>query len=285
MRLSKKRHTPLDFFQGLIKWIILGAIIVSNLLPFMWALITSIKTTGEINSFPPKLFGFPATLDHFRNVLGSNFPTALRNSILYCIVTILLCTVLSIMFAYAFTRCRFRGKKLFFYIILFGIPLSMGSAALVVPNYLLFSYINLVNKWYTLPLIYIAYHLPMSCWIMIGGMDSVPNAIDEAAMIDGASRSYIIFKIIPRLCTPSIACAALMTFIGTWNEYLVSSVLVTNQNLYPIQVSIYNYLGFFGREWGPLMASSLMAVVPIFIVFVFLGKLLISGLTAGAVKE
>ena len=121
--------------------------------------------------------------------------------------------------------------------------------------------------------------------IYIAGLQAVPGELIEAAKIDGASMPYIIFYLIPRLCTPSIACAALLTFIGAWNEYLVASVLITSQNLYPIQVSVYNYLGFFGREWGPLMASSLMAVIPILLVFTVLGKLLISGLTAGAVKE
>lgn len=285
MLSNRKQRTPLQIFEEVFKWLAFLAITVCNLLPFLWGFLTSIKTTAEINTFPPKFFNFSATFEHYSTVLGSNFPVALRNSILYSIVTIVICAICSIMFAYAFTRCRFRGKKLAFYLILFGIPLSMGSAALVVPNYLLFSYVNLVNKWYTLPLIYVSYNLPMSCWVMIGGMEGVPTAIDEAAMIDGASKSYIIFNLIPRLCTPSIACSALLTFIGAWNEYVVSSVLVSSQDLYPIQVSIYTYLGYFGREWGPLMASALMAVVPILVVFTFLGKLLISGLTAGAVKE
>ena len=268
-------------FRGLIYTII----IVVNLLPFLWGFVTSLKETAEINVYPPKFIGFNANWKHYATVLDSNFPIALRNSILYSMFSILVCAVCSVMFAYAFTRHRFKTKKLFFYLILFGIPLSMGSAALVVPNYLLFSNVGMVNKWFTLPLLYIAYNLPMACWVMIGGMDSVPVAIDEAAEIDGASKFYIIFSLIPRLCMPCLACSALLTFIGAWNEYVVSSVLVSSQRLYPIQVSIYTYLGYFGREWGPLMSSALMAVIPILIVFTFLGRLLISGLTAGAVKE
>ena len=124
----------------------------------------------------------------------------------------------------------------------------------------------------------------MAVWIMVGGMQSVPYAIEEAAMIDGASKSYIIFRLIPRLTLPTIACAALMIFIGAWNEYVVSSVMVNSQELYPIQVSIYNYIGFFGQEWGPLTAAATLAVIPIMLVFTYLGKFLVSGLTAGAVK-
>ena len=168
--------------------------------------------------------------------------------------------------------------------ILFGIPLSMGSAAMVVPNYMMFSALNMTNKFYTLPLIYTAYNLPMAIWIMVGGMQSIPYSIEEAAMIDGASRWYIIFRLIPHLSLPTISCAALMIFIGAWNEYQVSSVMVASNSLYPIQVSIYNYIGYFGQEWGPLTAATTLAVVPILIVFTWLGKYLVSGLTAGSVK-
>lgn len=125
----------------------------------------------------------------------------------------------------------------------------------------------------------------MACCVMVGALERIPIAIEEAAAIDGASKVYIIMRLIPRMSMPSIACSSLLTFIGAWNEYTVSSVLVTSSDLYPIQVSIYTYLGYFGREWGPLMASALLAVIPILIVFTFLGKMLISGLTAGAVKE
>jgi ABC-type glycerol-3-phosphate transport system permease component len=141
------------------------------------------------------------------------------------------------------------------------------------------------DKRYTLPIVYIAYNLPMAAWIMTGGMRGIPYAIEEAAQIDGASRPYIIFALLPQLALPALASAALMIFIGAWNEFNISSMLVNSNARYPIQVSIYNYIGYFGREWGPLTAAATLAVIPILIVFTLLGRLLISGLTAGAVKE
>ncbi len=261
------------------------AIAIVNLVPFIWGLLTSLKPTREVAIYPPKAIGSEITLEHYQSVLKGSFSTALINSVIYSLVAIFLGILCAVLIAYALTRFRFRGKKFMFMLILFGIPLSMGSAAMVVPNYMMFSALKMTNKFYTLPLIYTAYNLPMAIWILIGGMQSIPYAIEEAAMIDGASRRYIIFRLIPRLCLPTIACAALMIFIGAWNEYQVSSVMVASQNLYPIQVSIYNYIGFFGQEWGPLTAAATLAVVPILIVFTFLGKYLVSGLTAGSVKE
>lgn len=261
-----------------------AAIAVVNLVPFIWGALTSLKTTREVALYPPKLFGSVVTGEHYQTVLGGSFGRALINSTLYSLAAIVLGVFCALLIAYGLTRFQFRGKKLIFLLILFGIPLSMGSAAMVVPNYMMFSAMRMTDRWYTLPLIYTAYNLPMAAWIMIGGMQSIPYAIEEAAMIDGASRSYIIFRLIPRLSLPTMACAALMIFIGAWNEYIVSSVMVNSGDLYPIQVSIYNYIGFFGQEWGPLTAASTLAVVPILIVFTYLGRFLVSGLVAGAVK-
>lgn len=260
-------------------------IAIVNLVPFIWGLLTSLKPTREVAVYPPKAIGSEIVLNHYSSVLKGSFSTALINSIIYSLIAIFLGILCAVLIAYALTRFRFRGKKFMFMLILFGIPLSMGSAAMVVPNYMMFSALKMTNKFYTLPLIYTAYNLTMAIWILIGGMQSIPYAIEEAAMIDGASRRYIIFRLIPRLCLPTIACAALMIFIGAWNEYQVSSVMVASQSLYPIQVSIYNYIGFFGQEWGPLTAAATLAVVPILVVFTFLGKYLVSGLTAGSVKE
>lgn len=213
------------------------------------------------------------------------FFTGFRNSLIYSAIAIAVGLLFAMMAAYAMSRFRFRGKKLFFILILSGIPLSIGSAAMVVPNYTFFSSLGLTNQWYTLPIIYVAYNLPMAIWVIMGGLESVPVQIDEAAKIDGAGNWRILFGLVVPLSLPSLASAALFIFLGAWNEYVVSSVLVSSASLYPIQVSIYNYMGFYGIQWGPLCAAATTAVVPTLAVFAILGRMLISGLTAGAVKD
>ena len=259
--------------------------LIINLVPFVWGAVTSLKPARELMIYPPRILGFNPSLEHYETVLKGTFSTAVINSCWYSLFAIVVGVLCGMLAAYALSRFSMKGRKVFFYLILSMIPLSMGSAAMVVPNYMLFSFLKMNDHWYTLPLIYVAYNLPMTVWIMIGGLQHVPYAIEEAAQIDGASRSYIIFRLIPRLSLPTIACSSLLIFIGAWNEYTVSSVMVNSQTLYPIQVSIYSYIGYFGREWGPLTAAATIAVIPILIVFSFLGKLLISGLTAGSVKE
>jgi ABC-type glycerol-3-phosphate transport system permease component len=260
-------------------------VLVVNFTPFLWGALTSLKPVSEILKYPPSLLGSRISMEHYSVVMRSSFLLATRNSIFYSIAAVVVGLLCANMAGYALARCRFFGKKAIFMVILSGIPLSLGSAAMVVPNYMFFSKLGLINHWFTLPLLYIAYNLPMAIWVMTGGIQGIPISIEEAAEIDGANKFYIIFRLIPRISLPSVACAALFIFIGAWNEFIVSSVLVNNTNLYPIQVSIYSYLGFFGREWGPLMAASTIGVIPILIVFSILGKMLITGLTAGSVKE
>lgn len=280
----RSNHGKRIFFKAL-SWVGFAVIGIVTISPFLWGVLTSLKPARELMMYPPKLLGSQISLEHYRTVLSGSFTQAAINSILYNAVTVVLCAVFALLAGYAMTRFRFPCKKAVFYLVVFAIPLSMGSAALVVPNYVMLSAVGMVNQWITLPLIYVTYNLPMAVWIFIGAMQNVPYAVEEAAQIDGASRWYIIFIMVPRLCLPVIACASLLTFIGAWNEFTISSVLVNSQKLYPIQVSIYNYIGYFGREWGPLTAAASLAVVPVLIVFTCLGKLLISGLTLGAVKE
>lgn len=260
-------------------------VLLVNLIPFAWGALTSFKPVRDVLAYPPRFLGFEASLEHYRSVFANTFLGGVLNSLIYSLCAIALGLVLALMAAYALKRFLFKGRKVLFVVVLSGIPLAIGSAAMVVPNYVFFSYLGLVNKWFTLPVLYTAYNLPMAIWIMVGGMESVPVEIDEAAKVDGASRSYILFRLIPRITLPALASAALFIFLGAWNEFVASSVLVSTPSLYPVQVSIYTYLGYYGVEWGPLTAAATAAVIPTLIVFTILGRLLISGLTAGSVKE
>ena len=234
--------------------------------------------------FPFRAVGSFVSLEHYENIFKSGFSTGVRNSSFYCIATILIVLLTSIPAAYGFQRCRWKMKKMSFYLVIAGIPLSAGSSVLLIPNYIMMSQLNALDRWYTLILIYTAYQLPMSIWIIRSGVESVPVEIDEAALIDGCSHFYIIFRLIPRLILPSIASAALFTFIGSWNEFIVGSVMLNTPSLRTIQQVIYYFMGFFGTDWGALCASACMAILPILIVFTALGRMMISGLTQGAVK-
>lgn len=264
--------------------VLLLIMLVVNSTPILWGLVTSLKTRREILVYPPKFFNFTPSLEHYFNVFRNGLDIGMRNSLLYSACTIALGLVLGLLAAYGFERYHFPFKEILFYIVIAGIPLSIGSAAMLIPNYLYMMELGLTNKWYTLILLYTAYNLPMAIWIMKGGIEAIPLEIEDAALIDGCSRAYIIGRLIPRLILPSIASSALFLFIGAWNEFITAAVMIDSPELRSIQLVIYYFRGFFGTDWGALMASAMIAVLPILVVFSFLGKLMVSGLTQGAVK-
>lgn len=261
------------------------ALVVLNTVPILWGVLTSIKPTRTILVFPPKIFGFQATLEHYVRIIRSGFLQSLWVSVFNSSFSIAFGVFLAILAAYGFDRYQFRFRKGLFFFVVLGIPLSIGSSMLLIPNFLYMSRIGLVDTRFTLVLLYTTYNLPMAIWILKGAFEAVPTEIDEAAMIEGASELYILWKLVVPLSKPALAAAALFIFIGSWNEFIAASVMVNSPNLRPVQLAIYNYLGYFGREWGPLTASATFALVPIIIVFVRLGRLLISGLTSGSVKS
>ena len=124
----------------------------------------------------------------------------------------------------------------------------------------------------------------MAVWVIKGSIEGVPRELDEAAYIDGASTFVTFVRIVMPLCKPAIGAAALLIFIYSWNEFVAGSVMVDARELKPIQPLLYSYIGFFGRHWGSLTAAACIAVFPILVIYCFLGRLLVSGLTRGAVK-
>jgi multiple sugar transport system permease protein len=255
-----------------------------NLLPLIWGVLTSLKSEPDLFRFPPVLFDFTPTLQNYQRVIDSGFAGNMRMSLFYSVTTVIGTLVLALPAAYAFDRFDFPFRQPLFLLVVASIPLSLGAAALLIPNYLYFTRLGLTNAWYTLPLIYTAHQLPMAIWIMKGTIEGIPRELDEAAIADGASHFGVLRFVILPLSKPALGAAGVLTFVGSWNEFVAGSVMVDSPELRPIQPAIYNFIGYFGREWGPLTASATLAILPILIAFALLGRLIVSGLTKGSVK-
>lgn len=281
---SASRRTALSWGLRLLATVLFALLVVINLAPLLWGLLTSLKGEADLFRFPPTLFDFTPTLENYQRVIDSGFGQSMQVTIIYCAITVFLVLLLAVPAAYAFDRFDFPGRKFLFLLIVASIPLSLGAAALLIPNYIYFMRLGLTNQFYTLPLIYTAYQLPMAIWIVKGTIEGIPKELDEAAIADGAGHFTVLRLVILPLCLPALGAAGVLTFVGTWNEFLASTVMVDNPALRPVQPAIYNFIGYFGREWGPLTASAVIGVLPIFIAFLLLGRLIISGLTKGSVK-
>jgi ABC-type glycerol-3-phosphate transport system permease component len=236
MKFNTKAKGPFKLITEMIILILIGTI---NLMPIYWGLVTSLKSHQDISSYPPKLFGFSVILAHYRQILDSGYLRSILNSSLYSGASIATGVALGYLAAYGFQRTRFRFRRILFYIVVAGIPLSVGSSALLIPNYLYLMKVGLTNRWFTLIILYTAYNLPMAIWILRGGVAGVPLEIEEAAEIDGCSRFYIIANLVPHMMLPSVAASALFFFLGAWNEFIAAAVMIDKTSLRSVQLSIY----------------------------------------------
>lgn len=262
----------------------IGLLLVLNLLPLIWGVATSVKPDAMIFTTPPRFFGFAPTAEHYGRVFAAGFPQSMAISLAYSVAAVVLALVLALPAAYAFDRFSFPLRQPLFLLVVASIPLSLGAAALLIPNYVYFVRLGLVNTPFALPLIYAAHQLPMAIWVVKGTIEGIPRELDEAAVIDGAGRFAILRHVMLPLSRPGLGAAGTLAFVGAWNEFVAGSVMVDAPWLRPVQPVIYSFIGFFGREWGPLTAAATMAILPILVVFALLGRLIVSGLTKGSVK-
>lgn len=276
--------TSRRYLRGIGLGVAFALIMTLNLGPIVWAVIGSLRTRTEIMQYPPNLLPTAASLEHYASILKSSFAASVGISAVYAAITVVAAIVVGSLAAFALDRISFAGRSIVMFAVLAGIPLASGAAALIVPTYLYMTWLELSNTFFVLPLVYVAYNLPTAIWVLKGALAGISRELDEAAAIDGAGQLRTLFEILLPICKPAIGAAALFAFVGAWNEFVASSVLVDNPALRPVQVAIYQNIGFFGRDWGPLLASATLAVLPIVLAFLLFGRLLISGLTKGAVK-
>lgn len=282
-RASVARRSATISTQTLVVALVL-LLVLLNGLPFVWGVLTSLKSEQDLFRFPPAFFDFAPTLDNYRRVAATGFVGNMVTSMTYCLVSVAVVLVIGLPAAYAFDRYRFPLRQPLFLLIIASIPLSIGAAALLIPTYIYFVRLGLTNTPFVLPMIYAAHQLPMTIWILKGAVESVPRELDEAAIVDGVSRVGVLWHVVLPLSRPAVAAASILAFVGSWNEFVAGSVMVDSPGLKPVQPLVYSFIGFFGREWGPLTASATLAMLPILLIFVLFGKQFVAGLTNGAVK-
>jgi ABC-type glycerol-3-phosphate transport system permease component len=202
LHCKQRRRRRLHLFLQIV---VFALLFLLTMTPIVWGVITSFKAEREVVAYPPKLWGFTPVLSNYTELFVSGYMRTFLNSILYALSSIVLGLFLGMMAAYGLQRHRFPGRKLLFYLVIAGIPLSAGSAVLLIPNYMYFSLLGLTNRMLSLTILYAAYNLPMAIWIMRGGLENIPIEIEEAASIDGCSRAYILFNLIPSLNRPAMA--------------------------------------------------------------------------------
>jgi multiple sugar transport system permease protein len=270
--------------RSLLIWLVLSPLLGIILFPFAVMLFTALKPRAEVFSYPPRWL--PSEL-HWHNFgemwQAADFGTALWNSTLISLGSTLLVLILSVPAAYAMARTNFAAKQPFRQFLL---ATQMLSPILVVLGiFHLVVSIGLVDNKFALVLIYAAFNIAFAVWMLQSFFASIPVELEEAALIDGCSRWRAIVSIFVPLAAPAMVVTAIFTFINSWNEFVVALTLLRSQNNFTLPLRIFSLVG--GRytvEWEQVMAATLLATLPVAIVFSWLQRYLVRGLTVGAVK-
>jgi multiple sugar transport system permease protein len=251
--------------------------------PLLWALLTSFKIKTQVLAYPPAWLPNPFTLENYREVLlGSNMPRYLLNTLIVGLITIFIVLALSNHTAYAAARFKFRGKETILFLILTASMVPIIS--LLTPLYLVWTRIGLHNTYLGVSLAYAAWQVPTAIWLIRGFIEAVPREIEEAALIDGCSHWQCFYRVVLPIIQPGLAAAGILIFIFVWNDFLLATSLTITEERRLIQVGLYRYLSDLGVEWGRFTAYTVLAIMPIIIMFVALQKRLLKGLVAGAMK-
>ena len=264
----------------------IGAILIVAFFafPYVVMLISSLKTRGEITKIPPDYLPASPRFGNYLDVWSSNVEpgNALLATMVISFGATLLVLLVATPAAYYVARFRFPGRMVFLFLVL--ITQMLQPTVLVIGLYQEFSAWQGYLSWAALILVNGAFNLAFAIWIMQAFFASVPKEVDEAALIDGAGRIQTMFKISLPLVWPGIVTAIVFVFVNTWNEYAAAFVLVQDNELQPLTVAMPRFLGMYIRDWQYLFTTAMVAIVPVIVLFAFIEKRLIGGLTAGAVK-
>lgn len=258
--------------------------LIVALFPIYWMLCTSLKSDGEIYQKIPTMIPKRFTVEAYSYLLTkTNFLNAIKNSLLVATVVSLLSIAVAYPTAYTLARTKFQGRRVLSKAVLFTYMLP--TSVLYIPLYILVARMGLTNTLWGLVLIYPTFTLPYVAWILIPHVQSIPVALEEAAMMDGCSHFMIMYRIIFPLALPGIISTTIFAFAMCWGEYLYALVNLTSATVQTFPLVISSLIYGDMPPWNQLMAGAIMACIPIIIIYMLASSSLVGGATAGGVKQ
>lgn len=268
--------------SSILGWIGLAVLVLLIAFPLYWAIVASF--TPEATLFrEPSLWPRTVILDHYRALFDTrHFWVPIRNSVVVAGCTTLFCVTVGSLAAYALARLRFRGKGL---ILGFILAVSMfPQISIVSPLYLMLRALGLINTYPGLILPYLTFAMPLTVWLLVGYFRQLPPDLEEAALVDGASRWQSFLKVLLPLSVPGVATTAILTFIYSWNEFLFALSFTVGPDRQTVPVAIALFRGQYQVPWGEILAAAVVATVPVAAMVLIFQRRIVQGLTAGAVK-
>ncbi|MFG2991764.1 carbohydrate ABC transporter permease [Streptomyces sp. NPDC048257] len=274
---ASRTTRPRTLLVAAVAWLLAAVF----LLPYAEMVITALRPAHELRdaTYLPAEFEWANFVNVWREShLGDN----LRVTLLVAAGSTLLVLLVAVPAAYYTARMRFRGRKLFLLLVL--ITQMFQPTSLLVGLYREFYQLGMLNSVWTLILCNAAFNLAFAIWILTAYFASIPEALEESAMIDGLSRGGALLRITLPLAMPGVVTAMIFTFIAAWNEFVMGLTLSTIPESQPLTVGINGFIGNYSVQWNYLFAGSVIAIVPVVILFALIERKVVSGLTAGSVK-
>jgi multiple sugar transport system permease protein len=256
----------------------LGLYLLFTLVPFYWMVVFALRPSGATTPIP-----WPITSANFSQVWNElQFGMFFKNSVIVGVGTLLVTSVLAVLTGYALARYKFKGRGVFMLVLL--CTQFVPGAMLLIPLFIIFNKVGLINNLTALVIADTVFQLPLAAILMAGFINKIPFELEEAAMIDGCSRLRGFLAVVLPLLRPAIVAVGSFAFIGSWNNFLFALMFMTDQGKFTVPVGLSYTMGQYNADFGVLAAGGLVAAVPVVLVFAFIQKYLVQGLSAGAVK-
>lgn len=269
--------------SGIVTAVLVIFVLIIVGFPLLWMAVSSFKPGVELFTVPPKVLPKEWSLEWYKQAFANeNVIHYFLNSLLIAGIVMIIDMVIGTLTAYSVTRFRYRGSRILRMSILaaYCIPPIM----LMIPLYKIMATLHLTGSHVGVIIGHLTITLPFSVWLLISFFRKLPHEIDEAAMIDGANEWQVFSLIDLPLCVSGVLSTGIMAFIMSWNEFLLSSVLINKESMKTLTVGISNYISSTHIDWGIIMALGTITTIPVVILFAAVQKYFVEGMTAGAVK-
>lgn len=277
-------RTTKNRLVGTVRFIILAFFLLFVILPVYWMVITSLKTNPEIiNAQQLTYYPHTVTTENYTSLFNMlDYGVFLKNSVFITVATAVCVVILSIFGGYGLARFKFKGKSgvLLFFLLTQMIP----SILVIIPLYIIFSSAGLINTHFALFIFYMITNLPFCVITMRSFFERIPYVLEEAAYVDGCTKMQTLGRIILPVMFPGIVAVFVFAFIGAWNELIAGTIFINTPDMWTIPVGLKSLIGKYSVQWGALMAGGVLALLPTAIMFIFVQKYVVEGLTSGAVK-
>ena len=275
--------------RAVVEVVLLAVLAICMLFPVLWMIETSIKENRDVYAVPAQFWGFPITLEHYKDVFvargggPSDLSESFLNSVIVAGASTVLATVLGVPAAWAYSRFTLKAKKdqLFFILSTRFMP----PVVVVIPIFLMYRELGLIDSKLGLVLIYAAFNVPFTIWMMKGFVDEVPAEYEDAAMLDGYTRLQAFTKFTLPLLVPGIAATAVFALIFSWNEFVFAIFLTSSQEVRTAPPAIAGLIGGTTVDWGLVAASAVVFALPVLVFDYLVRKHLVAGVTLGAVRR